>query len=261
MLAPASAVNAGRRLRMVRERLGLSLREVEQLSGDIARKMNAPDYFISDSWLAELEAGKLTPNIYRMKSLSLIYKRDLDELLSYFGIGIRSSGPEREMVGLPHTHLSIPAFDWQNKTIEAPVALRENVDLVTTNLVSRMFDRWSEIPIELLQQMDWRHSLYGYIGIEDYTLYPILRPGSFVQIDPRQTKVQRDGWRNEFERPIYFVELRDRYVASWCELSGSQLVLLPSPHSGRLATHIRYPEDADILGRVTAVTMRIAEWS
>jgi hypothetical protein len=123
-----------------------------------------------------------------------------------------------------------------------------------------MFESWGEIPVALLQHMDWRNSLYGYIGIEDRTLYPMLRPGSFVQIDSQQTKIQPGGWPNEFERPIYFVELRDNaYVCSWCEVNGSQLVLLPSAQSGKQSTHVRYPRDADILGRVTAVTLRIAE--
>jgi hypothetical protein len=80
-----------------------------------------------------------------------------------------------------------------------------------------------------------------------------------VQIDSQQRKIRREGWRDEFERPIYFVELREQYIASWCEISGNQLVLLPSPHSGQQARHVRYPDDADIVGRVTAVTMRIAE--
>jgi hypothetical protein len=31
--------------------------------------------------------------------------------------------------------------------------------------------------------MDWRDSLYGYIGMQDHTLDPIIRPGSFVQIE------------------------------------------------------------------------------
>ena len=60
--------------------------------------------------------------------------------------------------------------------------------------------------------------------------------------------------------PAAFVELRDNlYVCSWCEVNGSQLVLLPSAQSGKQSRHVRYPGDADILGRVTAVTMRIAE--
>jgi transcriptional regulator with XRE-family HTH domain len=259
MSAFSSATDAGKRLRALREGLRLSIREVERMSADVAAKTNASDYYISHTWLGEIEAGRLKPNIYRLKTLSLIYKRDLDELLSYFGISIRSAGPEHELVGLPRTQLLIPELKVETGVLVAPVALREKVDLGNTNLVSRMFERWAEIPVELLQKLDWRNSLYGYIGIHDYTLYPILRPGSFVQIDAQQTKIQREGWRDEFERPIYFVELRDRYVASWCEISGNQLVLLPSPHSGRQASYVRYPGDADIVGRVTAVTMRIAE--
>jgi hypothetical protein len=42
-------------------------------------------------------------------------------------------------------------------------------------------------------------------------------------------------------------------------VGGSQLVLLPSAQSGKKAKHVRYPADADVVGRVTAVTMCIAE--
>jgi len=49
------------------------------------------------------------------------------------------------------------------------------------------------------------------------------------------------------------------YVCSWCELHGSQLFLLPTAQSGARTRQVRYPGDADILGRVTAVTMRIAD--
>jgi hypothetical protein len=94
--------------------------------------------------------------------------------------------------------------------------------------------------------------------MEDYTLYPLIRPGSFVQIDSRQRKIRRGHWQSEFDRPIYFIELRDSYVCSWCELDGSQLILIPTPQSRVQARHVCYPRDADVVGRVTAVTMRIA---
>lgn len=260
MLAPTSATDAGKRLRAARKRLCLSTREVEHLSREIALKLNAPDFFISRTWLGDVEAGKLKINIYRLQSLSLIYRLGLDEILSFFGVDIRDAGTEQTLVGLPHTYLVTPTLGGAQSTLVAPVELREKVDFGSTNLVSRMFESWGEIPVALLQHMDWRNSLYGYIGIEDRTLYPMLRPGSFVQIDSQQTKVETDGWHDEFERPIYFVELRDNlYVCSWCEVNGSQLVLLPSAQSGKQSRHVRYPGDADILGRVTAVTMRIAE--
>jgi hypothetical protein len=48
-----------------------------------------------------------------------------------------------------------------------------------------------------------------------------------VQIDARQTKIKPQGWQIEFDRPIYFVDLRDTYVCSWREIDGYQLVLIP----------------------------------
>jgi hypothetical protein len=80
-----------------------------------------------------------------------------------------------------------------------------------------------------------------------------------VHIDARQKKIKTGTWRNEFDRPIYFVELRNGYVCSYCELDGSQLLLLPCPQSGIQVRHVRYPGEAEVVGRVTAVSMRIAE--
>jgi hypothetical protein len=122
-----------------------------------------------------------------------------------------------------------------------------------------MFESWEQIPVTLLQQLDLRNRLCGYIGLDDYTLYPLIRPGSFVEIDDRQNKVKPGNWKNEFDRPIFFVELRDGYACSWCELDGNQLLLIPCPQSRGQIRHVRYPTEADIVGRVTAVTMRIAE--
>jgi hypothetical protein len=102
--------------------------------------------------------------------------------------------------------------------------------------------------------------LYGYVGTDDYTLDPIIRPGAFVQIDPHQNKVIRGAWTNEHERPVYFVELRDnRYACRWCELEGSHLLLVPSPRSSVSIRHVRYPQDADIVGRVVGFQHRIAQ--
>ena len=94
--------------------------------------------------------------------------------------------------------------------------------------------------------------------MQDYTLYPFIPPGSFVLVDPHQRKVLPTGWHNDFDRPVFFVELRDIYICSWCELQGSQLILIPAPQSRVHARHVRYPGEATIVGRVTNVAMCIA---
>ena len=132
-------------------------------------------------------------------------------------------------------------------------------DVDNTNLLSRMVEVWGEVPIALIQHLDLRHSLYGYIGLQDNTLSPLLRPGSFVQIDPHVRKIQPFRWRTEFDRPIYFVELRDGYACSWCEMQDGHLLLLAHPLSGRSVRRLNYGTEAEIIGQVTAVAMRLTD--
>jgi transcriptional regulator with XRE-family HTH domain len=259
MYASKPSPEAGKRLKAERLRVRLSTREVARRSQVIADRRGNQEYGLSHAWLTEVETGKSMPGIFRLHSLSLIYGRPFHELVAFYGINIRDIGKDLLPLGLPQTHLIGPTLEETRRTILAPVEMRATVQLEKTNLVSRMFQSWGEIPIALLQQMDWRNSLYGYIGLEDYTMYPFLRPGSFVEIDSRQKKITTAAsWEDEFDRPIYFVELRDDYVCSWCELDAGHLILVPCPHSRRQIRQVRYPGDADIVGRVTAVTMRIA---
>ena len=260
MLESTPSPEAGKRLRAERVRAGLSTRDVQKLSQKIAQeKGDNQDYAISHAWLTEVENGKFTPSIYKLYSLSLIYKTTYMKILDFFGINLLDAPEEQRLVGLPDTQLIGSNLELAGRTIELPVELRKNVELARTNLVSRMFESWGEIPVGLLQQLDLRHRLCGYVGLEDYTLYPHIRPGSFVEIDDRQNRIRHESWQNEFDRPIYFVELRGGYACSWCELDGNHLILIPTPQSRVQVRHLRYPNEGEIVGRVTAVTMRIAK--
>jgi len=260
MLESTARPEAGKRLRAERLRARLSTRDVQELSKKIAQeKDNNHDYYISHGWLTEVENGEFTPSIYKLYSLSLIYKCSYVKIMGFFGINLVHAVEEQRLVGLPHTHLVGPSAELVRQDIVLPIELRKNVDFARTNLVSRMFETWGEIPVSLLQQMDLQRHLSGYIGLEDYTLYPIIRPGSFVEIDARQNKVKAGNWQTEFDRPIYFVELRSGYACSWCELVGNQLILVPCPQSRGQVRQLRYPNEAEIVGRVIVVTMCIAE--
>ncbi len=91
------------------------------------------------------------------------------------------------------------------------------------------------------------------------TMYPIIRPGSIVQIDQNQRKVTSVKWQNEHERPIYFIELRGEYICSWCEMREGYLSAVPHPNSKCEVRRFSYPREAEIVGRVVGVTMRLAE--
>ena len=111
----------------------------------------------------------------------------------------------------------------------------------------------------MLQLIDGSNPLYGYVGMDDYTLYPLVRPGAFVRIDPRQKRIPNVHWHSDHDRLIFFVELREHYVCTWCEMLDGRLILVPSQQSKRRAQQVGYPAEATIVGRVTGISEDIVE--
>jgi transcriptional regulator with XRE-family HTH domain len=247
----------GEQLRELRNRLGITTREVEEFSRSIAEDRQNEEFYISNAWLTQLENKNSVPSIFKLYSLSVIYRTKFNDLLIVFGIDLSATSRYQLALPLQNTHLA--SFEPLNpeKSITFPIRFDKSFNLETTSLIARMVEVWGEVPIALIQKLDVRHCQYGYIGMQDYTMYPLLRPGSFVQIENQPTRMQAAAWRTEFDRPIYFVELRDGYVCSWCEVRGSQLTLIPHPLSGCAIRQFVYPSEAEIIGQVTGVAMRL----
>jgi transcriptional regulator with XRE-family HTH domain len=248
---------AGQQLKVRRLRLGFTTRDVERASHEIAEEKHNREYYLSHAWLTDIENGKFMPGIFKLYTLSAVYHCGFTELLSYFGLQIGDLSRDRASIEVPRTHLLDSADDMETPKIALPVEFKSEFQWERTNLLARVVEKWDAIPIALLQHLDPRKSAYGYIGLEDDTLYPLIRPGSLVEIDPNERKVGPEKWKNEFDRPIYFVELRDGYVCSWCQVDRGQLIVIPHPHSRQIIRQFDYPSQAEIVGRVTGVAMRI----
>ncbi|MGA8144005.1 MAG: helix-turn-helix transcriptional regulator [Candidatus Acidiferrales bacterium] len=253
----AHAASPGDQLRELRNRLGITTREVEEFSRRLAENSGNEEFYISNAWLTQLENRDSVPSIYKLFSLSVIYRSRFVDLLAIFGIDLGDSAKYQLEVPLANTHLA--AFETLDPeaAVTFPIRLDRSFSLEKTSLVSRVVEVWGEVPVSLIQMLDVRHTQYGYIGMCDFMMYPLLRPGTFVQIDSELASIQPSAWRTEFDRPIYFIELRDSYACSWCELSGSQLTLLPHPLSACSTRQFAYPDEAEIVGQVTAVAMRL----
>jgi len=63
----------GLRLRQVRERLGLTYREVERSSFELAANRGRPDFILHISRLADIENRGVVPSIHKIYSLAVIY--------------------------------------------------------------------------------------------------------------------------------------------------------------------------------------------
>lgn len=246
-------------LKNIRFRLGITTRDVAEFSHKIAEAEGNGEFHISNAWLTQIENSDSVPSIFKLYSLSAIYRIKFSDLLLLYGVDLQRLAQHQLAAPLPETHLTnLEVYD-QQRTVSFPVRFDRSFDVDNTNLLSRIVEVWGEVPIALIQHLDIRHGLYGYIGLHDMTLYPLLRPGSFVQIDPRVRKIQPLRWRTEFDRPIYFVELREGYACSWCELQEGHLLLLPHPLSACNVRRVAYGTDAEIVGQVCAVAMRLTD--
>src|SRR5262249_19211553 len=156
-----------------------------------------PEYYISNAWLTQLENSDSVPSVYKLFSLSIIYHIKFSDLLRTFGVDLDRIG--KYQMEIPPAATCPAEFEIADaaRPVSFPIRFDPYANLSKTNLLSRMVETWGEIPVAALQHLDLGHQNYGYIGTEDLTLFPLIRPGSMVQIDPQVRKVQVNKWRTE----------------------------------------------------------------
>jgi transcriptional regulator with XRE-family HTH domain len=239
-------VAAGQKLKLLRNNRNITVRGVEQASRRLAELMGDKRYCISNGWLAQLENDISAPTIWKLFSLSVIYETNIPDLLGFYGIDFNKLGKLGSLGNQEQPH-SISATGISS----APF-----VSSAVTRLIPELRNTGAALPWEVNGN---KRLIGGYIGLADMTMYPLIRPGSLVQIDTSQNKPRAGSWHNEFERPIFFIELRDGFACGWCELQNKQLSIIPHPLSSVSIRRFMYPREAEIVGRVVAYHTRCVE--
>lgn len=246
----------GQRLRLVRERLQLKYRDVEQASMRIANRHANDQFLVGLSRLADIEHNGTVPSIYRLYSLAAIYRLSFSTLLKWYSVPLDDLAAEAALIGHAATHPFDLEADGQ-ADLALPVLPDDELDLRHTSYLSRLIRRWGKMPAVLLSNLPTQSLRYAFIGLDDWFMYPLLRPGTFVQIDERRRKITGGHWATEWERPIYLVEHRNGYRCAWCHQNGNELLLQPHPSSQAAPETYRVPAEAEIVGQVVAVAMRL----
>jgi transcriptional regulator with XRE-family HTH domain len=250
-------VSPGQYLKAVRERLQMGMREVQDASMVIASEEGNENFYVSPARLTQIENEESVPSFYKLFSLCSVYGLDLNDVLGRYGVNANRTRAYRTRF-LPEVTRTTSAeiYGFEDKVL-VPVRIDPTFRWETTQLVNRVVAMWGEIPAAFLLASNPRRHTYGFVGLADRTMFPLLRPGSLVMIDPERKRVVQDGWRNEFERPVYFVELRDGYRCAWCQMDGSRLVLIPHPVSNAPVQSFNLTTEAEVLGQVVGVAMRL----
>jgi hypothetical protein len=121
----------------------------------------------------------------------------------------------------------------------------------------RLLSAWSDVPVPLMLDVDWDRGPLVLIGLSDRMMWPLLPPGSLLQLDPKVRTVAPGNWL-EFERPIYLIEYRNRFYCCHAQRRGDTLRLIS--HGESLAPPaISIPfKEANVRGQVTPIFRPLA---
>ncbi len=248
--------DAGRRLRRVRERLRLKYRDVEEASQQIARDRDSHEFLVGLSRLADIENKGTLPSLYRLYSLCAIYALSFETVLTWYGVDVKALASDSAKLSLRETRpLQFLSTDLTADLV--PLEVDPRLDLKKTLYLSPLVRSWGKLPLSILGSLDLQHQRYGFIGSDDWFMYPILPPGSFVQIDETKKRLLVGGSTYEHERPIHFVEHRAGYRCGWCTERNGFLIVQPHSASNMALEIFRYPGEVDILGQVVGVAKRL----
>ncbi len=242
----------GLRLRQARERLGLTYREVERASYELAARRGRPDFIMHISRLADIENRGVVPGLHKLYTLATVYHLNPLDIFRWYDIPIEECFHDGASSPVPRTHLMAPPT-----SLRIPMKFDPAFDPQRTEFLTRMVEKWGHF--EGLLTNGHRHHAYGYIGLSDRRMVPLLRPGSIVLVDVSVRKIADEYWATEHDRPMYFVDVRDGYRCGWFHQDGPRLVMQPHPLSHCLPEAWQVPTEAEIVGRVVGVVMRLNE--
>jgi transcriptional regulator with XRE-family HTH domain len=246
----------GQKLKRARERLSLRYRDVNEASQKLADLYKNREFYIALSRLSDIENRGVVPSIFRLYSLCSIYRLDFLDVMNWYGVNVGNVPSDAARIPISQTHV-LEMNAPPTGIVQLPVLADANLDLKKTFFLNRHVREWGILPLHMLNSADFRKNKYGFIGSDDWTMYPILMPGSLVQIDDSRTKIATSGWIYEHERPIYFLEHRNGFECCWCSLLGNQLILQPHGSSPVAGKQFRYPGEVEVIGQVIAVAMRL----
>ena len=121
----------------------------------------------------------------------------------------------------------------------------------------RILSTWSDVPIPFMQDVDWDRGPLVLIGLSDRMMWPLLPPGSLLQLDPK-VKTLANEPSTEFERPIYLIEYRNKFCCCHAQRRGESLRLIshaesPAPPSVSVSF-----KEARVRGRLTPIFRPLA---
>ena len=125
------------------------------------------------------------------------------------------------------------------------------------SVTHRLIRMWGNVPLLLMLDVDWERGPLVLIGTADRMMWPLLPPGSLLQLD-QKVRTVADGSFNEFDRPIYLIEYRNRFQCCHAQRRRDALSLISHGESGWAPSISVSLKEARVRGQVTPIFRPLA---
>jgi len=194
-------LEAGVNLRVLREELGLTMRDVETATACIAERHDNDEFAVSPSRLSDIETKGLIPSIFRLYSLAVVYNRDLRDLLSWYGIDLNTAVADVNLNLPPKSHRCDVLQS--ASVVQIPTRLDPGFDARRTSNLGRMVEQWGLVPLTYLASFA---TPMATSAVKISRCIPCFRPALFSRwMSPRtrsrigcgapNTSVQSTSWK------------------------------------------------------------------
>jgi transcriptional regulator with XRE-family HTH domain len=246
----------GQLLRVSRAKLRLSLREVTRMSRDMARLLGDERYLVSPSSLSDYERFNAPPrHLHKAITLGSLGGLQFHVFLKAIGIVLAEAGPEP----IPD-HLARRVLDMES------VEDSDDSDMSgRSGFLAEMLDRCEEIPFFLRESIAPLSALenaslddFFWIGGEYDVLHPCLANGLFALVNRRDKRPIHFTSKPAWQQPVYVIQMRNgTYLCACCGIENGTLVIHPYSPQFRRSEHLRYHQDAEVVGRIVTVIRKL----
>src|SRR5260370_5543224 len=179
----------GLRLRQVRERLGLTYRDVQGASYELAARRGRPDFILHISRLADIENRGVVPGLHKVYTLAAVYGLNPLELSRWYDVPIEECFNDGTSFPVPQTHLMAAPT-----SLRIPMKFDPAFDPRRTEILSRIVEKWGHFE-GVLTNGHSQH-IYGYIGMSERRMMPLVRPWGIL-LGGTLIKKNHDGHRGD----------------------------------------------------------------
>ena len=140
-----------------------------------------------------------------------------------------------------------------------------NGTLAQSGFLEQMLEQCEEVPFFLRASIGSLSGLENaslqdvfWIGGKYDVLHPCLASGLLALVNRRDRRPVHFASRPPWQQPVYVILMRNgTYLCASCGVENGTLVIHPYSQQFRRSEHLRYHQDAEIIGRIVTVARKL----